>query len=88
MTINPLLGDLTNEIVEYIYIQFRKKKNKKKIKYIINTLTNIALGDIKPYFYTILAILIVMFLMNCFNFYYYITLFMKSNPNFNMNTLD
>jgi hypothetical protein len=88
MRINPLLGDLTHEIIDYIYTQTKKKNNKKKIKYIINTLTNIALEDIKPYLYTILAILILLFLMNCFNFYYYVTLFMKSNPNFNLNTLD
>lgn len=88
MRINPLLGDVTNEVIDYIYIQTHKKKNKRKIKYIINTLTSIAFGDVKPYLYTILAILILMFLMNCFNFYYYIKLFAKSNPNFKMSSLD
>jgi hypothetical protein len=88
MRINPLLGDLTHEIIDYIYLQSRRKGNKKKIKYIIDTLTTIAFGDVKPYLYTILAILILMFLMNCFNFYYYIKLFAKSNPNVNMNSID
>jgi hypothetical protein len=88
MKINPLVGDLTHEIIEYIYLQTKRKSNKKKIKYILNTLTSIAFGDVKPYLYTILAILILMFLMNCFSFYYYIKLFIKSNPNVNMNTID
>lgn len=88
MRINSLLGDVTNEIIDYIYLQSRRKGNKKKLKYILDTLTTIAFGDVKPYLYTILAILILMFLLNCFNFYYYIKLFAKSNPNFNMSTLD
>lgn len=88
MRINPLLGDVTTEIIDYIYIQTHKKKNKRKIKYIIDTLTTVAFGDVKPYLYTILAILILMFLMNCFNFYYYIKLFAKSNPHFKMSSLD
>lgn len=88
MKINPLVGDITQEIIDYIYSQAHKKRNKRKIKYIMDTLTSIAFGDVKPYLYTILAILILMFLMNCFNFYYYVTLFVKSNPHFNMNTLD
>lgn len=88
MRINPLIGDITNEIIDYIYTQSHKKRNKRKIKYIIDTLTTIAFGDVKPYLYTILAILILMFLMNCFSFYYYIKLFVKSNPHFNINSID
>lgn len=88
MRINPLLGDVTNEVIDYIYVQTHKKKNRRKIKYMIDTLTTIAFGDVKPYLYTILAILILMFLMNCFNFYYYIKLFTKSNPHFKISSLD
>lgn len=88
MKINPILGDLTCEIIDYVYSYSKKKGNKKKIKYVLDMLTKIAFGDVKSYLYTILAILIMMFLMNCFNFYYYIRLFVKSNPNFNMRTLD
>jgi hypothetical protein len=87
MRINPLLGDITTEIIDYIYTQSHKKRNQRKIKYIINTLTSIAFGDVKPYLYTILAILILMFLMNCFSFYYYIRLFVKSNPSLNIGNL-
>lgn len=87
MKINSILGDVTNDITDYIYRQCRKKNNKKKLKYILDTFTTIAFSDVKPYLYTILAILILMFLMNCFNFYYYIKLFIKSNPHINMNTI-
>ena len=88
MRINSIVGDITNELIEYIYSQTKKKNNKKKIKYIIDTLTTLVFTDVKPYLYTILAILILMFLMNCFSFYYYIRLFVKSNPHFNINMIE
>lgn len=88
MRVNSIFGDLTHEIIEFIYTQTRRKSNKRKIKYIIDTLTTVAFGDVKPYLYTILAILILIFLMNCFSFYYYIKLFVKSNPNININSID
>jgi hypothetical protein len=44
----------------------------KKVKHIIINITNILFEHIKPYFYTIMSILIIMFLMNCFQFYYFI----------------
>jgi hypothetical protein len=84
--VNSILGDVTNEIVEYVYLQIKKKTNKKRIKYIIDNITELIFSDLKPYLYTILAILILMFLMNCFNFYYYIKLFMKSNPRYNIGS--
>ena len=85
MTIHSLFGDITNEIIDYIYNQSRKRKNKAKLKYIIDTCTDIAFKDVKPYLYTILIIL--MFLTNCWTFYYYIKLFysithLPKNMNF------
>lgn len=78
MKVNSLVGDLTNEIIEFVYSQTRKKNNKKKIKYIIDTLTKLLFGDIQPYLYTILAMLFIMFIINCFQFYYYIRLFVDN----------
>ena len=72
--INSLVGDLTREIIDFIYSQTKKKNNKKKIKYIIDTLTKLLFHDIQPYLYTILAMLFIMFIINCFQFYYYIKL--------------
>jgi Na+/pantothenate symporter len=87
MAINSLVGDVTSEIIEYIYLQAQKKKNKRKLKYIYDTVISILFSDLKPYLYTILAILILMFIMNCFSFYYYIRLFIESNPNININDI-
>ena len=75
MTINSVFGDITNEAIDYIYKQARKDKNKVKLKYILDTCTDVAFKDVKPYLYTILIILILMFLTNCWTFYYYIKLF-------------
>ena len=72
--INSLVGDLTHEIIDFIYSQTKKKNNKKKIKYIIDTLTKLLFHDIQPYLYTILAMLFIMFIINCFQFYYYVKL--------------
>lgn len=88
MKINSIFGDITNEIINYVYLQTRKKKNRHKIKYIIKMLTNIIFENITPYLYVILSVLILMFLMNLFNFYYYVKLFIKSNPNINVNALN
>lgn len=88
MRVNSLFGDITYEIIEFIYNQTKKKSNKRKIKYVIDSLTTIVFSDVKPYLYTILAILILMFLMNCFSFYYYIRLFAKSNPTINFGLID
>lgn len=86
MTINSLFGDITSEIIDYIYKQSCKNKNKAKLKYIIDTCTEIAFKDVKPYLYTILIILILMFLTNCWTFYYYIKLFYSiTNLPKNMN---
>ena len=78
MKVNSLVGDLTNEIIDFVYLQTRKKNNKKKIKYIIDTLTKLLFSDIQPYLYTILAMLFIMFIINCFQFYYYIRLFVDN----------
>jgi hypothetical protein len=66
-----IVGDITSEIIHLAYQQTRKNKNKRKIKYIIDILTNLLFEDIKPYAITILGILILMFVMNCFQFYWY-----------------
>jgi hypothetical protein len=66
-----IVGNMTSEIIDLVYRQTRKNKNKKKIKYIVDILTNFLFEDIKPYTITILGILILMFVMNCFQFYWY-----------------
>lgn len=77
--VNSIVGDITRECIDFIYTQTKRKKNKQKIQYIVNNLTNIIFENIQPYLYTILAVLIIMFLMNLFQFYYYIKLFLINN---------
>ena len=81
MTVNSIVGDLTRETIDFIYTQTRRKRNKKKIQYIINYLTTLLFGSIQPYLYTILSVLILLFVINFFQFYYYIKLFLKSNKH-------
>ena len=73
------MGDVTNELINFIYKECNKKKNKKKLKNIIDSIIDLIFTDLKPYLYTILSILILMFLVNCANFYYYIKMLMKNN---------
>jgi hypothetical protein len=74
-------GDIFREIIDYVYIQSKKKRNQRKIEYIIETLNNIIFHQIQPYLYTIVGILIIIFCMNVFQFYYYIKLFLSSQQN-------
>lgn len=80
-----IVQDITTEIIDFCYLQSHKKKNKTKIKYMLNILTNLLFTNFKPYLYTILAILVLMFSMNILSFYYYIRLFVKSNPTINLD---
>lgn len=79
--INPIFADITNEFIDFIYKQTKLHKNKKKLKYICDILIDNVFSDIKPFLYTIVTILIILFLINCFNFYYYIKLIVKLNPD-------
>ena len=78
---------ITNDCISVIYKEFNKKHNKQKITCIINDITNKVFDSIKPYFYSIMIVLILLFCMNCFNFYYYIKLFIKSNENNYLNLI-
>ncbi len=71
---NSLLSALTSETLTFLYKEARRDKNQKKLSFIINTLINIAMQRIQVYMYAIMAILIILFLMNCFQFFYYIKL--------------
>ena len=77
--VNSIVGDITRELIDFIYTQIKRKKNKQKLEYIISNITNIIFENIQPYLYTILGVLIIMFLMNLFQFYYYIKLFLLNN---------
>lgn len=69
---DSLLGDVTTEAIDIVYRECRRKRNRKKISYIVNSLTGVIMGSVQPYMYAIMAILVILFLMNCFQFFYYI----------------
>lgn len=85
MVVNSMFGDVTKELIDYLYIQLKKKNNKRKLKIIIDTLTDLVFNDIKPYLYTILSILILMFIMNLVQFYYYVKIFIDSKLSLPFN---
>lgn len=84
-----MIKDLTTETINLISKEFDKTHNKQHLNKIINHITNIAFQYIKPYLYTIMAILIILFIMNCFQFYYYIKLIiLKDNTLLPINIDD
>lgn len=83
-----IIGDLTKETINLVYKECEKDKNKKILSNIINNITRIAFKNIQPYLYTIMGILILLFLMNCFQFYYYIKLFILNNKQIKMELND
>ncbi len=76
---SSLLSDLTKDTITLLYNETKKIHNKKKITYMINLLVSIALEKIQPYLYAIMAILVIMFLMNIFQFVYYIKISRNGN---------
>lgn len=74
---NSFITGLASETIDLLYKEAHRKKNKKKLKYIVNTLVNLLMESIQPYLYAIMIMLIVLFLMNCFQFFYYIRLQMS-----------
>lgn len=74
-----IINNFTNETIKLVYKECKKRKNKKKIIYITKLLTSTIFQYVKPYLYTILAILIIMFFMNVFQFIYYIKYNIKLN---------
>lgn len=82
---NSIIGDLASDTISIIFKECEKTKNKKRIQYIINNILDVAFENVKPYLYTIMGILILLFLMNLFQFYYYIRLFITNVQNQNQN---
>lgn len=74
-----MLDIVTDETISFIYNQTKKDKNKKRIEYILNNLLDISLNRIKPYLYSIMGVLILIFLINFAQFYYYTTNIIKYN---------
>lgn len=72
MIMEHTLGKVTNEIVHIFFKNLQKEKNKEKIKIIFQIIIQLALQNIRAYLYVIMTMLVIIFLINCFQFYYYI----------------
>jgi len=83
---DSLFSNVTNDTINYIYKESLKQKNKKKLEHLIQFISKNALKPIQPYLILIISILIILFLMNCFQFFYYIKhILNNSNGNSNSN---
>lgn len=77
-----MIGELTNDAIRIMYKELQKDKNKQRISIIIEMISGMIFKNVLPYMYAIIAILVIMFLMNVFQFYYYVKYFLfvrKSN---------
>ena len=76
---------ITNEIFTHCvnilkkHVNESEKDNNNILRPILNKVMNIILNKVSPYLYSIMAILIIMFFMNCFQFYYYIKMMLATN---------
>lgn len=76
-----LVGDLTGDVLKYAFKEFNRPNNRKRLEFVIDTVTDMAIRRIQPYMYAIMAILLVVFLFNCFQFYYYLKYIIASHRN-------
>jgi hypothetical protein len=81
MVIIYMIDIITDETISLIYKHTQKEKNKKKLENIINNLLDISLRRINPYLYSIMAVLILIFVINCVQFYYYTNTIIKNLVN-------
>lgn len=79
---DSLFSNATKETINFIYKETQKQKNKQKLESIIQFLSKAALNPIQPYLILIICMLIILFLMNCFQFFYYIK-YIVYNRDFN-----
>jgi hypothetical protein len=73
------LSKATREIFSNVYKEIKNEKNKKQIYAIVDFFFEMFLQQVRPYFYAIVCILLVMFAMNCVQFYYYLKIVIKHN---------
>jgi len=73
------LSKATREIFSNVYKEIKNERNKKQIYAIVDFFFEMFLQQVRPYFYAIVCILLVMFAMNCVQFYYYLKIVIKHN---------
>lgn len=88
-TLMSIIKSLTKNTINYAYKQLCKKHNKDKINLIMEYLSQLAISRIQPYFFAIMGILLIIFLINCLQFYYYMKFLMVNKDIFvrNLDTI-
>lgn len=85
---HSLIGDVTRESINLVYKEMCRQKNRKKIDKIVDIVGSIALKKVQPFFYSIMAILVLLFVMNCFQFYYYMRYIISSSKQYGLALLE
>jgi flagellar biosynthesis protein FlhB len=76
-----MLSDITNELIKSIYLELKKKKNKQRLEVIISEISSLLFKTLHPYIIGVLVMLIILFIMNVMQFYFYLT-FRQSNLDY------
>lgn len=83
---NPsIIEDIADDLIRHVQNICSTPKYSKKINHLLSQCVKIIFNNISPYLYIIISILIIMFLMNCFQFYYYVKLFIDNSRHSNIN---
>ena len=75
-TENNITSSIFSEVICNI-TEMIHGENEVKIKEILYFLINILIDCISPYLYTIIILLIIIFIMNCYLFYYMFIVYLK-----------
>lgn len=78
---NVFMNGIVSELMSSVLNCLTENDNYNKVQHVFSYFISIMMEKISPYLYSIMAILIVMFIMNCFQFYYYIKLMLHNNVN-------
>lgn len=79
MDSSNFISDLGSSAIDYVSKEFLKKKNKERVRKILDKLSDSVYIYIKPFLYTIILILVLMFVMNCLQFYVYFKTLRRTN---------
>lgn len=76
-----MLSEITTELIKKIYNEIKKKKNKRRLEVIISDISSIVFKSLQPYIIGVFVMLIILFIMNVMQFYFYLT-FRQTNLDY------
>jgi hypothetical protein len=72
-----VIENLANDAIKMVHTFYNKDENKMKIDTFAGSLMDVFIEKLKPYFFLITGLLVVMIIMSCIQFYYYIKVYLK-----------